>query len=246
MLASKVQTPTFLYERALDLLVDRFPPAAMERLRANLAAFRAWIAAPAYRKKSAKAAVEYILNSAGPAVQLKVEFITLLGEVPDGFALLAEVVTDELDDVTPQEHDPVLAEAVGHLQAAQRIWLRFVTFHPDLEGVEGAIGAERLAEVISLGFHTDNLLTVCLMGADGSCGAVRPQVQHALAAAAGDFAERYHTAVRGVVELAAPTFDAARPFRTTTLQDLLALPPYEGPAAKAAEMGESVAAMFAR
>lgn len=244
MLAAQVQTPTFFHERALDLLMDRFPTDAMGKLRANLAAFRAWIAVPAYRARGPKAALDHVLNAAGPAVQLKVEFITVLANVPDGFALLAEVVTEELGDILPAEGDPMLAEAVDHLQAAQRTWLRFVTFHPDLDAVERKVGTPRLTAVINLCFHADNLLTVCLMGADGSCGKVRPQVQHALAAAAAEYAGRYHAAVRDLVERSAPILDAAHPFSATTLEDLLALPPYDGPAASVSGMGDSIGALF--
>ena len=244
MLAAQVQTPTFFHERALDLLVDRFPKDAVGKLRANLAAFRSWIALPAYRARGPKAALDHVLNSAGPAVQLKVEFITVLANVPDGFALLAEVVTEELSDIFPVEGDPLLAEAVDHVQAAQRTWLRFVTFHPDLDEVERKVGMPRLTAVFNLCFHADNLLTVCLMGADGSCGKLRPRVQHALAAAAVEYAGRYHAAVRDLVELAAPSLDAAHPFSATTIEDLLALPPYDGPAAATNEMGESIGALF--
>lgn len=244
MIGTQVQNPTFFYERALDLLADRFPQGAMERLRANLAAFRSWIAAPAYRASGPKAAVDHILNSAGPAVQLKVDFIGVLADVPDGFALLATIMTMEPGKILPVEQDPALAEAVADLQAGQRTWLRFVTFHPDLAGVEARVGTERLTDVINLCFHADNLLTVCMMGADGSCGSVPPLVHEAIAAAAADYAARYHAAVRDLVESAAPSLDPADPFKATTLQDLLALPPYDGPAASVHEMGDSIGGLF--
>ena len=244
MIAAQVQTPTLVQERALDRLVDRLPEGATERLRANLAAFRAWIAAPAYRARGPKGAILHILHAVGPAVQLKVEFATILAEIPGGYALLAEALADEPADLLPAEQDPLLAKAAAHLQAATRIWLRFVTFHPDLAGVEAKVGVDRLTDVTNLGFHADNLLAVGLMGADGSCGKVRTPILHAIAGAAADHAARYHAAVEELVEAAAPRLDEGHPFGATTLQDLLALPPYGGPARSTREMDASIGALF--
>lgn len=244
MHAVQVQTPAFFFERAIDQLAARFPADAMERLRANLKAFRAWVAEPAFRAPGADAAVTHVLEAVGPAVQFKAEFLAVLASVPQGVELFIEAVTEDLVDMVPDKGPQGLAEAADLLQRAQRTWLRFAVFHPDLAGVEAAVGGERLGEVLTLGFHADNLLTVCLMAGDGDSAPPKKSVQKALCGAARDYAQRYHQAVRGLVEAAAPPFDEADPFKPTTLADLLALPPYDGPAATPDEMDDAIGALF--
>ena len=203
MLAVHVQTPAFFFERAVDQLSARFPPDAMIRLEANLRAFRAWVADPAFREPIPDAAVDHVLKAVGPAVQLEAEFIAVLASVPRGMELFIEAVTEDLVDVAPEGGPQELAHAAELLQ---RAWLRFAVFHPDLAGVEAVVGDDRLGEVLTLGFHADNLLTV--------------------------------------VDGAAPQLDEADPFKPTTVADLLALPPYDGPSATPEEMDEPIRTMF--
>ncbi len=243
MFATQVQTPTLFSERTIDLLVGRFPPETTRRLRANLAAFRSWVAAPAYRAKSPKAAVAHVVAAVGPALQLKMELITALGEVPDGLRLFTSTVLEGPAEL-PMEPDSRLGLATEHLYASQRMWLRFMSFHPDLAAVQAKIGFEQIADAVSLGFHADNLLTVCVMGTDGTCGVVRPSFRQALEQAAVDYASRYHHAIKKLVKSAAPPFDKLQPFKQSTLADLLSLPPFDGPAVSVPELREAIGAGF--
>lgn len=244
MLSVRVQPPTFFAERAFDQLVGRFPSHAVELLRANLRAFRAWVAEPAFRAAGGDAAVQHVLASVGPSVQLKADFLVALASVPRGFELFFEAVTDELLDVVPEDGPQQLTEATEHLVRAQRVWLRLMLFHPDLEGVERTAGSERLGEVITLGFHADNLLTVCFMALDGESGIVDAGALASLLDAAASHAVRYHAAVTSLAEVVAPEVDEHSPFTPSALADLLALPPYDGPPVSVEEMDEALAARF--
>lgn len=212
-------------------------------MKVNFKAFRAWVAEPAFRASSPEAAVEHVVRSVGPSVQLKAEFLSVVAAVPNGFDLLVRAVTEELVDLVPRGGSPALARAVEHLQRSQRFLFRFAAFHPDPQAVERVAGVDRLSAVLDLGFHADNLVTVSCMAADGESGGVKAAVLNALAAAADDFAERYHSAVRDLVEEVAGTRDAARSFEPSTVADLLALPPFDGPAATVEEMNESIGSM---
>lgn len=244
MLSVRVQPPTFFAERAIDQLVGRFPPHAVERLRANLRAFRAWVAEPAFRAAGGDATVQHVLASVGPSVQLKADFLMALASVPRGFELFFEAVTDELLDVVPEDGPQQLADATEHLVRAQRVWLRLMLFHPDLDGLERTVGRERLGEVITLGFHADNLLTVCFMALDGESGTVDAGALASLLNAAASHAERYHAAVTSLAEAVAPDIHEHSPFTPSALADLLALPPYDGPPVSVEEMDDAIAAHF--
>jgi hypothetical protein len=244
MIPVQVQTPTFFFERAIDRLASKFPAEGMERLKANLRAFRAWVAEPAYREQSPEDAVEHVLKAVGPAVQLRAEFLATLASVPRGFELFLEAVTEDLADMVPEEGTPELVEAANLLQRAQRVWVRFIAFHPDLAEVERSVGSEQIGGVLTLGFHSDNLLTICLMATDGLSAPPSPQVLDALSAAALDHARQYHQGVRSLVEAVAPEIDTEAPFESTTVADLLSLPPYDGPAATVEEMEEAIGALF--
>lgn len=237
MLAVQLQTPSFFSERAIDRLAASFPAAARDRLKANLQAFRSWVAEPAFRAKSPAAAVEHVLKSVGPAVQLKSEFLAVVAAVPNGFDLLMRVGTDEIAALAPEGGSPTLVEAIAWLQRAQRTWFRFIAFHPDGGGLDAVAGIDRITTVLDLGFHADNLVTISCMATDGESGRVRAAVQHALCAAAVDYAERYHSAVRDLVERVVATKEPSEP---SSLADLLALPPYDGPAATVEEMDEVI------
>ncbi|MFH1468832.1 MAG: hypothetical protein ABIO70_30870 [Pseudomonadota bacterium] len=155
-----------------------------------------------------------------------------------------EAVTEDLVDLVPEGGPPDLVEAADLLQRAQRVWLRFFVFHPDLAGVEATLGSERLGAVLTLGFHSDNLLTISLMAGDGLSDPPCAEVLWALSAASLDFAKQYHDGVRALVEAIAPQIDETDPFQPTTLDDLLALPPYDGPAATVEEAEEAIGAVF--
>lgn len=244
MIPVQVQTPTFFFERAIDRLASKFPAEGTERLRANLHAFRAWVAEPAYRERSPEDAVEHVLKAVGPSAQLRAQFMLTLASVPRGFELFLEAVTEGLADTVPRDGAPELAEAAILLQRAQRTWVRFIAFHPDLAGVERSVGIERIGGVLTLGFHADNLFTICLMATDGLSAVPSPRVLDALSAAALDGARRYHQGVRSLVEAVAPEIDTEAPFRSTAVADLLSLPPYDGPAATVEEMEEAIGALF--
>ena len=244
MIAVQVQTPTFFFERAIDRLARRFPAEAIERLKANLQAFRVWVAEPAFREGSPQDAVQHVLNAVGPAVQLKAGFLATLASVPDGIELFLQAVTEGDGDMVAGDGTPESADAADLLQRAQRLWVRFFYFHPDVAAVERAVGSDRLGEVLTLGFHADNLLTVCLMATDGASAAPSPRVIEALCTAARDFAQKYHHGVRSVVESVAPQIDTEAPLEPTTVADLLSLPPYDGPAATLEEMEAAIGASF--
>ncbi len=244
MLSVRVQPPTFFAERAIDRLVGRLPSEALARLRANLRAFRAWVAEPAYRADGGPAAVQHVLASVGPSVQLKADFLMALASVPRGFELFFEAVTDELLDIVPEDGPEVLTRATEHLVRAQRVWFRLMLFHPDLDGVERAVGNARLSETLTIGFHADNLLTVCFMAMDGESGRIAPAVLDTLLDAAADFSARYHAAVTGLAEAVAPQVDEQTPFEPSALADLLALPPCDSPPLTPEEMDEAITAQF--
>ncbi|RME25499.1 MAG: hypothetical protein D6798_08820, partial [Deltaproteobacteria bacterium] len=130
MIPVQVQTPTFFFERAIDRLASRFPAEGTERLKANLQAFRAWVAEPAFREQSPDDAVNHVLKAVGPAAQLKAEFLATLASVPRGIELFLEAVTEDLADMVPDAGTPEFVEAANLLQRAQRMWVRFIAFHP--------------------------------------------------------------------------------------------------------------------
>lgn len=245
MLPVHVQTPTFFFERAADRLASKLSTEEMEQIKANLRAFRTWVAEPAYRAPSPEDAVEHVLEAIGPAAQLKAAFLATLTSVPGGLDLFIEAVTEDLADTVSDEGGGLeLTEAADLLQRAQRMWFRFLAFHPDLEMMERSVGREQIGSVLTHGFHADNLLTICLMATDGQSVAPSPQVLDALSAAALHYSSRYHRGVRSLVEAVAPKVDTAAPFRSTTVADLVALPPYDGPAATVEEMEEAIRALF--
>ena len=244
MAAVQLQTPSFFSERAIDRLAASFPPAARERLKANLRAFRSWVAEPAFRAKSPAEAVKHVLVSVGPSVQFKAEFLAVLAAVPNGIMLFVQAMSEELGSLAPEGAEPALGRALDLLQRAQRIWFRFLAFHPDGGALESIAGIERITAVLDLAFHADNLATVSCMAADGESGRVKVPMLKALCAAAEDYARRYHAAVRDLVEQVAPVRDPAHPFAPSSLADLLALPPYDGPAASVEEMDESIGALL--
>lgn len=244
MLAAQLQTPSLLSERSIDRLAAGFPEAARERLRANFRAFRSWVAEPAFRAKTPAQAVEHVLGCVGPAVQLKAELLAIVAAVPGGFEILVAAVTEELGSLVPEGGPADLASALDHLQRAQRIWFRFVTFHPDLAAVEELVGVDKIVAVLDEGFHADNLVAVCFMATDSESGKVKAPIVRALAAAAEEHAQRFHAAVSDLVEQVASAGATGRSFESSSLADLLALPPYDGPAATVEEMDEAIASIY--
>ncbi len=241
--ASQVQTPLFFVERDLERLVGLLPVEAIATLKWNMGAFRATIAQPALIAESSEKAVEHMLESAGIAAQIKVEFVKAISSVPDGLEIFLRVIGEHLGDLVEVEAEPMLLEAVDHLQAAQRLWYRFLAFYPDLPGVEQQVGINRLMAIISFGFQADSFLTVCLMGASGDCES-RPEVLSALCVEARTWAERYQVAIQELAEELAPKLDEAEPFAATTLDDIMSLPPFDGPATTIDQMDEAIATAF--
>lgn len=244
MIPVQVQTSTFFFERAMYRLASKFPEEGMERIKANLQAFRAWVAEPAFRAQTPELAVAHILNAVGPAVQLKAELLATLASVPHGLELFLQAMSEDLPDLVPEERPLELLKTANLLQRAQRVWARSIALDPDLSAIERSVGSEQIGTTLTSGFHADNLFTTCLMATDGLSPAPSPQVLHALCIAALDFARQYHQGVQTLVETGAPEINADDPLKPTTVADLRSLPPYDGPAATIEEMKAAIEAAF--
>jgi hypothetical protein len=240
MNALELQTPSFLSERAVDHLEGKLPDETIAELRLNLRAFRSWVAEPAFRAPTPEAAVEHVLHAVGPSVQLKATLIAALAKAPGGVMLLARSVIDALTEMVAAGGSPTLVGAAEHLQKAQRVWMRFLAVHPEVATFASQPLAGELVEALNLGFHADNLLTVRFMATDGDSAAVPPPIVEALESAAADVAQRYHQAVRELLERQAPSVDPLDPFRPTDLDDLLNLPPFEGPEATVDQINHAI------
>jgi hypothetical protein len=243
MNALELQTPSFLSERAVDHLEGQLPDETIAELRLNLRAFRSWVAEPAFRAPTPEAAVEHVQRAVGPSVQLKATLIAALAKAPGGMMLLARSVIDALTEMVSAGGSPTLVGAADHLQKAQRVWVRFLAVHPELATFASQPLAAELVEALNLGFHADNLLTVRFMATDGDSAPVAPPIVAALEVAAADIAQRYHQAVLELVERHAPGINPSEPFRPTDLDDLLNLPPFDGPETTVDEINEAIRSM---
>lgn len=244
MLAIKHQTPTFVLERDIDRLKGKLPPETVERLGTSMQQFRAWVAAPALRKNGLEDAVKHVVqDSAAVAMQFKLDFIGALVETDGAMDVFLEAVTGDLAEAPAASLNEDLALAIDLLVSGLRSWVRFFSVHPDLD-VEAMGWTEAVTEAIGLGFHADNLITICFFGLDGECGEVDEDLLAGLCAEAKELAGAYYATVRDMVEAYGPSIDEEEPFRTTTVQDLLNLPPYDGETATIEEMDEAIASQF--
>lgn len=237
------QTPSVLSEQAVVRLEGLLPKETIAELRANFRSFRAWVAEPAFRASTPEAAVQHVVQAIGPSVQFKASLIKAFMAVPNGLSLLSKAGLEALSILAPGGSSPDLVEAATHLQQGQRIWQRLAAFHTDLSLFDDTLGPVALGEALTFGFHADNLFTVSCMASDGISGVVPPATLAALHAAAADFAKRYHRTACDLAERLAPKIDATDPFRTTSLDDLLNLPPFDGRAASVDEIHEAIRAM---
>lgn len=223
----------------MDWLRDRLSPAALEKIRTHLRLFQSWVAEPALRKPSARAAVQHVLESGGTAAQFKVAVVEALAQVPGGLEALLREATEHLGDDEALEELPALDAAVDQLQCAQRSWVRFLSFHPNAPQILDSHGRQVL-RLIDVGFHADNLLTVALLGLHERREDTDRSVLEGIAEAAREWTGAYYGAVRDLVESVGPTIDPADPFRTRPLADLLSLPPHDEAAATIEEMDEAI------
>jgi len=177
-------------------------------------------------------------------VQFKAEFIAALESVPDGLELFVRAMTEEVDLAAAAVNGPdELAEAASLLQRAQRVLLRFIGFHPRSDSFDSEVGVDRLAACLTDGFHADNLLTVGFMAMDGESGVVPADLVRALARAALVHSRSYFESVRQLVSEVSPP-PGGELSKTSSLEDLLALPPVDGPARSVEELDEAVASIF--
>lgn len=225
--ALALPTPIFLTEQALDRLVGEIPPQALADLREATSAFQAWVAQPALRMGTAEQAVAHVLGAAGSSVSLRVAFARALASVPDGPVRFLQIIAESLGDLLPPDLPAPAREAADGLQRAQATWARLMALHPRLGRLEGVTDAAHVNRLLTAGLHADTLLLVVLIGLAPEGEPASPEVVRGIAEAAAEHARAYHRGVRTLAESLVPPLaaDAA-----TTVDDLLALPPFDGPA----------------
>jgi hypothetical protein len=243
MFPARVQLPTFLTERGIrQQALSALPADVRDRLLQQVEIVRRWVAEPAFQQGSGSAAVDFVVRAVGPMAELRSELVAIVASAEHGLDVLLGMTGEEAGDDAPDE-DP-LADVADLVQRAQRRWVRFVSFHPDLEPL--ARDPDRRIELTDLSnsaFYADVFLTISAMANDREKPVDR-SVLEALQNAARDYATKYYNRVRSIVESCAPTVDAGDPFKPVTLDALLALPPYDGPVVGTSAMDKAVERLF--
>ncbi len=231
MSAHDLHAPSLLSTLAIDRLEGQIPDASITQLRTDLRQFRAWVAEPAFRAATPEAAVAHVIAASGPGLQLKQNLIQVLVSVPNVAELLVDAAVESFESWARSAPSAALAEALAATASAQRFWFRLATFHPKLAGPHLEVSPVELAHTLLPGFLADHLLTLVMMASDGESDTTAdPAVVAALETASAEYAHPFHRSVLAFADRLAPSWDPAAPFKPTSLDDLMSLPPHDGAA----------------